>query len=152
MPVLHLGVDDIPYSEAPPPVKRGRKPAGTANETTGDVAEILEDKYHIIQIFYEQHQKDVALALESSLVGALESLLLGAPTNLSPLGEATDKIQTAFKRFLSEKEMDRLGYPGIPTKASLMGISHRFKGKKGSPRPSFIDTGLYENSFRSWVD
>jgi hypothetical protein len=153
MPVLHLGVDDIPYSEPPPPVKRGRKPkAGPANETTGDVAELLEDKYHIMQIFYEQHQKDIALALEESLAGTLENLLLGAPTNLSPLGEAADKIQTTFKRFLSEKEMDRLGYPGIPTKASLMGISHRFKGKRGSPRPSFIDTGLYENSFRAWVD
>ena len=152
MPVLHLGVDDIPYSEAPPPVKRGRKPAAPANETTGDVAELLEDKYHIIQIFYEQHQKDIAQALEESLAGTLENLLLGAPTNLSPLGEATDKIQTTFKRFLSEQEMDRLGYPDIPTKASLMGISHRFKGKKGSPRPSFIDTGLYENSFRAWVD
>jgi hypothetical protein len=153
MPVLHLGVADVPYSDPPQPVKPGAKPKTTApNETTGDVASLLEDKYHIVQIFYEQHKADVALALEGSLAGALENLLMGAPSRTSPLGEGAAKIQTAFKRFLSEKEMDRLGYPGIPTKASLLGISHRFKGKHGPPRPSFIDTGLYETSFKAWVD
>jgi hypothetical protein len=153
MPVLHLGVADVPYSEPPSPVKRGHKPKVTAaTETTGDVAERLEDKYHIMRVFYEQHKSDVALALEDSLAGALENLLIGAPSSVSPLGEGASKIQAAFKKFLSEKEMDRLGYPGIPTKASLMGISHRFKGKHGPPRPSFIDTGLYETSFKAWID
>ena len=105
-----------------------------------------------MRVFYEQHKSDVALALEGSLAGALENLLMGAPSSVSPLGEGESKIQAAFQKFLSEKEMDRLGYPGIPTKASLMGLSHRFKGKHGSPRPSFIDTGLYETSFKAWVD
>jgi hypothetical protein len=51
------------------------------------------------------------------------------------------------------KEMDRLGYPGVPTKASLDGVSHRFKNKRGAPgRPSFSDTGLYEDSFVAWID
>ena len=153
MPVLYLGVADVPYNEPPSPVKRVRKPKVTAaTETTGDVAERLEDKYHIMRVFYEQHKIDVALALESSLAGALENLLMGAPSTVSPLGDGASKIQTAFKKFLSEKEMDRLGYPGIPTKASLMGTSHRFKGKHGPPRPSFIDTSLYQSSFKAWID
>jgi hypothetical protein len=154
MPALHLGVADVPYVDAPQPVKRGRKPpkASGATQTTGDVAERLEDKYHIMQVFYEQHKGDVGLALEGALAGALENLLMGAPASTAPFGEGASKIETAFKRFLSDKEMDRLGYPGVPTKASLLGISHRFKGKRGPPRPSFIDTAMYENSFKAWVD
>lgn len=150
MPVLHLGVADVPYSDAPQPDKSSK--TATPNETTGDVAERLEDKYHIMQIFYEQHKADIAKALEGSLAGALENLLMGGPSNVAAFGAATSQIETLFKKFLTDKEMDSLGFPGIPTKASLLGISHRFKGKRGPPRPSFIDTGLYETSFKSWMD
>jgi hypothetical protein len=145
VPVLHLGVADVPYNE--PATKKA--PSG---ETTGGVAELLEDKYHIMRIFFEEHKSDVALALENSLAGALENLLMGAPANVTPLGEGAAKIESAFKRFLEDKEMDRLGYPGVPTKASLLGISRRFKGKRGPPRPSFVDTSLYESSFKTWLD
>ena len=155
MPVLHLGVADVPYTTAPQAVKAGRKPkkaAAAINQTTGDVAETLEDKYHIMQVFYEQHKVDIAKLLEADLAAALEELLSGSNSAAFPFMEGAAKVETMFKRFLSDKEMDRLGYPGIPTMASLLGISHRFKGKRGSPRPSFIDTGMYENSFKAWVD
>ncbi len=153
MPVLHLGVADVPYINAPAPVKRGRKPKSSGtNETTGEVAERLENKYHVMQVFYEQHKADVAAALEGALAGALENLLAGAPSSVAPFGEGAAKIETMFKRFLSDKEMDRLGYPGVPTMASLLGISHRFKGKRGPVRPSFIDTGMYQTSFKAWID
>ncbi len=139
MPVLHLGVIVVPYN--------------TANgQTTGDVAEILEGKYHVMEHFYELHKDDIAVSLEGSMANALENLLMGAPTNLAPTGEATSKIEDRFKQFLSQKELDALGYPGIPTKASLKGVNHRLKKKKGAPRPSFVDTGLYESSFKAWVD
>ena len=147
MPVLHLGVIDQPYNEPP-----GKGHNRTGAKTTGDVAEILEGKYHIMEIFFEEHKEDIAKSLEVSLQGALENLLMGAPTSVAPFGQASAQIENRFKKFLSEKEMDRLGYPGVPTKASLMGISHRFKGKRGPPRPSFIDTGMYENSMKAWVD
>lgn len=149
MPVLHLGVIDMPYNEAPGVGHNSRK---TPNETTGDVAEILENKYHIMEVFFEEHKEGIAQDLEVSLAGALENLLMGAPARVAPFGQASAKIENRFKKFLSEKELDRLGIPGVPTKASLMGTSSRFKGKKGTPRPSFIDTGLYENSFKAWVD
>jgi hypothetical protein len=138
MPVIHLGVSDIPYTD------------GT--QTTGDVAEILEDKYHVMQVFYEQHKEDVAADLESSLSGQLENMMAGSPPPNKPFGSAESAIEDRFRRFLSEAEMDKLGYPGVPTAAALAGVSHRLKIKKGSPRPSFIDTGLYESSMVCWVD
>jgi hypothetical protein len=154
MPVLHLGVADIPYTEAPPLVRRGRRPKKQASHTTtGDVAEILEDKYHIMQIFFEQHKKDIVGLMTDSMTGALENMLSGAPSSVSPHNEGASKIETLFKRFLSNREMDALGYPGVPTEASLMGVSHRFKGKRsGGTRPSFVDTGQYEASMKAWVD
>jgi hypothetical protein len=154
MPVLHLGVADVPYVSQPQVVKRGRKPkAKTPNQTTGDVAEILEDKYHIMRVFYEEHKSDIALALESALAGSLENLLLGAPSSNAPFAEGTNKIKALFQRFIDDKEMDRLGIPGVPTEASLLGIDHRLqKGNRRPGRPSFQDTALYESSFESWVD
>lgn len=138
--IIHLGVTELPYSTA-------------GGKTTGDVAEILEDKYHIVEVFYEQHKDAVVGFLEDSVQGALESLVMGAPVTLAPLAGGLSKIEEKFKRFLSDKEMDRLGYPGVPTAASLRGVSHRFKKPyaRRAPRPSFIDSGLYQSSFRAWT-
>jgi hypothetical protein len=65
------------------------------------------------------------------------------------------EIEERFKDFLSLQEMDKLGVPGVPTEAAKKGKSSRFKrrrSKGGAPRPSFIDTGLYQSSFKAWVD
>ena len=141
MPTLHLGVIDQPYQ--------------TGRESTGDVAEILEAKYEVMGHFVKKHEQDIANDLENSLEGALENVLLGGPPSSDPFAAATSAIDNRFKKFLSLKEMDALGVPGVPTQASLAGYSKRFKQKqkKGrGPRPSFIDTGLYQASFKSWVD
>ena len=140
MPTLHLGVTDIPYS---------------TGQTTGDVAEILEGKYEVMGHFARAHETGIAADLEGSLEGELENILLGAPRSSDPFAGAADKIEHRFRQFLSLKEMDRLGVPGVPTAASLAGYSKRFKQKQKKsrgPRPSFIDTGLYQRSFKAWVD
>jgi hypothetical protein len=153
MPILHLGVIDNPYNEVPPPGKRRRKKVVGGTQTTGDVAGWLENRYHVMEIFYEQHAEDVvAPALENSLAGALESVLMGAPASLDPFGGAMSVIEDRFRAFLTAKEMDALGYPGIPTKASLLGISRRFKNRRSPGRPSFIDTSLYSSSMKAWVE
>src|SRR5882672_7139983 len=108
MPVLHLGVTDIPYS---------------TGQTTGDVASILESKYEVMGHFATAHEAGVAADLESSLEGELENLLLGAPRSSDPFAGAASKIEHRFRQFLSMKEMDRLGVPGVPTAASLAGYS-----------------------------
>lgn len=138
---LHLGVIDLPY------------PADAEGLTTGDVAEILEDKYHPMEVFFELHGQEIADALANGMEGALESLLMGAPPQaIARAAEgALSGVQAQFKTFLSSREMEGLGIPGVPTKAALDGVNHRLKKRKGAPRPSFIDTGLYQSSFRAWM-
>lgn len=153
MPVLHLGVVDSPYNEAPPPGKRRRKKLAAGHVTTGDVAGFLENRYHVMEVFATLHSEDtIAPALENSLAGALESVLMGAPLTLDPFGGAMSVIEDRFRQFIDSKEMDRLGYPGVPTKASIKGIRRRFKNRLDPGRPSFQDTSLYESSVRAWVE
>jgi hypothetical protein len=149
MPTLHFGVIDQPYRMARK--KRARRTAATV--TTGDVAGWLENRYGVMQTFYDEHEDYVVDEMTTSVRDAMEALMQGAPATLDPFGAATSRIEDRFKQFLSTQEMDRLGVPGVPTQASLEGKSSRFKSKKsGAPRPSFIDTGLYQSSFKAWVD
>lgn len=143
MPILHLGVIDQPYTKA------------KDSQTTGSVAEILEAKYEVMGKFVEKHEQDIANDLENSLEGVLENMLLGGP--VVPPDQAfaagTSAIEHRFKQFLSLKEMDSLGVSGVPTAAALAGKSKRFKSGYGpKPRPSFIDSGLYQANFKAWVD
>jgi hypothetical protein len=153
--ILHLGVGDVPYNQAPSP--RQKKPrAGTV--TTGDVAGWLENRYHVMEIFYLENQAFVAAALEDGLQGALESLLQGASPRHDPFGSGTSKIEDRFKQFLSLGEIDKLGIPGVPTqaakdRASGKVRSPRFKNKRATGAAvSFIASGLYQTSFKAWVD
>lgn len=159
MTVLHLGVVDIPYARVPVEYKAHRRKAGAAGTaTTGDVAEWLENKYHVMEVFFEARQEAIAGFVEHSLQGALESVLMGGPPG-SPFKQAEADIDTEFRHFLSSGEIETFGIPGVPTKAAQMGVNHRKKsgfnrrkGGKPTPRPSFIDTGLYEASQKSWFD
>lgn len=135
-----LGVNDIPYGQS------YGKDRGT---TTGDVAGFLEDKYHVMEHFWELNQEGIEGAMVDAFSTSLASLLKGNPeTETSAFGAAEATMESMFKNMLALKQLDELGYPGIPTAASLQGIQHRMqKVTKGPPRPSFIDTGQYEKSF-----
>ncbi len=156
---LIFGVSDIPYSEpAEAPVKQPKrrakpiKPKVQTVTTTGQVAEILEAKYGVMRAFFDRHEADIAKDLEDGVGHALEAVLRGAPPSMDVFGPATQLIGEKFKDFLTNKEMDGM-VAGVPTQASLLGISHRFKGKRGAPgRPSFVDTGTFEANFRTWVE
>lgn len=153
MTTLHLGVVEFPYSEPAKTDKKTQPEKGDNARTTGEVAGYLEDKYHVMEHFFQAHGPDIVKALETSIAGALEDLLMGAPARPNVNEQALSTIKKDFSKFLSSKEMDGLGYPGVPTAASLKGVNHRMKNKKGTPgRPSFIDTGLYETSFKAWID
>lgn len=147
--ILHLGVVDIPYVGAP---TGGRRKRAGSTITTGDVAEILEDRYHVMEHYVQAHMPDIAKSLEKSLAGAIESTLMGAPAGRNIYGTAEGEIDEGFRRFIENKEMDGMGYPGIPTQASLDGVNKRMKIKRGPVRPSFRDSGLYMGSFKSWVE
>lgn len=161
MITLHLGVIDQPYTswdggkkaadpkrrgKAGPPPKKVRPPV-----TTAMVARWLEDRYHVMEIFYEV-DGGVQAALRESIEDAMESTLMGAPVGANPFLGATSEIQKRFKQFISKRTMETLGYPGVPTRAALMGVNSRLKKRRGKRRPSFRDTGLYQASFMAWVD
>lgn len=146
---LHLGVVDVPYAN--PPRRKGSR-ARSGTQTTGDVAGWLEAKYHVMEVFFESQQRRVAQDLEEGLAGALESLLMGGPPTGQPFASGLSRTEDRFKQFLSRRRIESMGIPGVPTEAALRGVSHRFKNKRSGRRPSFIDTGLYQSSFKAWVD
>jgi hypothetical protein len=145
--ILHLGVADVPYADPGTKKKSG-------SLTTGDVAEILEAKYGVMGHFVDLHGADIARELENSVLGAIESLIAGAPASHDAFGTATSEIEEIFRAMLSNRELDKLGIPGVPTAAAKRGVSHRFKRPyaRRKERPSFIDTGLYQDSFKAWVE
>lgn len=168
--ILHLGVIDIPYTEPKPPqkvakphkgparVRKGSKTRKTdligGQNTTGDVAEILEAKYRLMETFYEVHEEQIVGQIEESVKGALETLLAGGPVEANPFAEATDQIEHTFKDFLDQKGFDGI-IAGVATEAAKKGVNHRLKhpyAKDNPPRPSFIDTGQYQASFKAWVE
>jgi hypothetical protein len=141
---LHFGVLEQPYRASG---------ARVGAVTTGDVATWLENRYGVMSAYARVHRDNIAGAMESSLTGALESLLSGH--RVDPFGRAMQQIETGFKRFITSREAERVGIPGTPTKAALAGVNHRLKHpyRKSNPRrPSFRDTGLYLASFRAWVE
>lgn len=149
---LHLGVNDMPYSFAP---SRGKSKSGRARaSTTGDVAEILEAKYGVMQTFVNLHQGEIVEALHDSLAGAFESVVMGGKRNVDPHAAGTSEIEDAFRQFLDRREMDGK-VSGVPTAASLAGVNHRLRhpyAKKNSPRVSFVDSGLYQSSMKCWIE
>ena len=160
---LHLGVIDVPYA-APATTINGRPSrAKLPNKTTGDVADILEAKYHVMEVFDEFHRQDIIREMERSLAAATKRLAIkqqlaaaGARARITrndmdPYLDAEAQIGRMFRDFLTNREMDGL-FMGVPTKAAQQGRSQRFKRGRGPERPSFVDTGLYEDSFRAWIE
>lgn len=153
---LILGVLDQAYSDAS---------SGGAT-TTGDVAEILEKRYHVMETFYDLHKAEIMEFIAQSMASAVQSVANGA-INVNPLLGATEKIQSAFRKFLLSREMEGLfgqltgeeaayfiGKTGGFTGRASKGYSKRLKkpGAKRKSRPAFVDTGLYMTSFRADIE
>jgi len=138
---LHLGAIEVPY-------------AAEGSTTTGDVAQILEEKYGLFSIFYESHQQQIADDLAEGMAGTLESMISGRPVDPDHVFDAgTVKIEDAFHDFLLSGAVESMGIPGVPTQAALERESSRFKsGKADGPRPSFVDTGTLEAAFKAWIE
>ncbi len=102
-----------------------------------------------MQTFFDRHGQDIAALMADDLAGGLENMLAGAPTPRDPFAESMSRVHDLFVAFLDNEEMN--GIDGVPTRRALLGISKRFKNKKGNPRPSFIDTGTYQAAMRAWV-
>lgn len=158
-PTLHLGVLVQPYRAwelvTGKNGRKRRKQGATRPVDTGEVAEILEQNYGIMEAFAREdvHGKDIVRSIESTLESALKNLVGGGPAN-PPWGDGMHEIETAFRTFIDSREAERVGIPNTPTKAALDGVNHRLAHpyRKSNPRrPSFRDTGLYVRSFRAWM-
>lgn len=162
---LHLGVLDVAYSD----------PGATGANTTGEVAEILESKYHVMGLFteYSRNMDLINEAVADAFAEQIENARMGhSKPALSEI--FVDRIDSAFRDYLSSNVIQNQ----LPDRiqAADEGVSHRFKDsqnravsasnvvkrgggagltlvqkKKRAPRPAFIDSGLYQASFRSWI-
>ncbi|MEY3760484.1 MAG: hypothetical protein RIR39_1975 [Pseudomonadota bacterium] len=133
--------------------------------TTAAVAKHLEKKYHIYAAFHSKHGNDIRAIIQETLTDMLRAALSGAysrPITAEMITQqCCPRIDQLFKKFLDDKEIEGMGIDGVPTKAALDGISHRFKNPRLStknkkmgltqnpPRPSFIDRGKYRNSAKT---
>lgn len=135
---LHLGVIDVPELDS--------------NKTTYDVAVILEEKYGLFTAYAENHEQFIADSISKGVAGALETYQLTGNLPREFLPEVGDEIGKDFQKFIYTREAEKVGMPGVPTKAAIMGVNRRLKKKRGARRPSFIDTGILESSLKAWFE
>lgn len=165
MTTLNLGVLDIPYTYEQQQLTKTGKPRKKSKKvmlsiTTGEVAQYLEDEYHLMESFAEANMDRIVEALTEAVLGDLDNVLNGRLPNRDVFVAAAEEIETWYKRFLSEGGPAALGLNGgpgrpVPTQAAAAGVSHRKAhpyAKDNPPRESFIDTGLYESSVKVWVE
>lgn len=154
---LVLGVLDVAYSDA-------SKGGAT---TTAEVARILEDRYHVMETFYFSRQDKIDDWLAGSISRAIETMAETGEA-VMPTFEAEQRIEAEFRAFLSANEMATMlgsltaserdyfmGSTGGFMGAATAGVNHRKKhpyAKRNKARPAFIDTGLYQASFRAWIE
>ena len=149
---LILGVVDVGYSEA------GK------TTTTGDVAEHLENKYHIMRTFYELNEDFIGEALAEQAASMVENLAMGVDTSRDLTTDLRGRtisgnsfggrIEERFRDFLDSGEMSRLLPASMQSAAAAAGVSHRKKSpyaQANRERTAFVDTGLYQASMRAWV-
>jgi hypothetical protein len=132
---LVLGVVEVPYAE-------GR-------EDTGEVAEILEGKFHVMQTFVDMKMDQIVGFIENGIVGALESQLLGAPAGHDTYGSAMSEVEELFHTYIDKEEH------GIQTKAKLApkaGARRKRQYRQVASKITFVDSGLYRNNFKAWIE
>ena len=131
---LHLGVDEVPYAEG--------------QQNTGEVAEILEAKFGVMQKFADQNIDEIAVMIENGLAGSLESILAGAPPEFNVFGQAMADIESRFQDYIDREEH------GIQTKSKQSpksGARKKRQYRKASDKVTFVDSGLYRGNFKAWV-
>lgn len=155
--VLHMGFLNTPYnaaSRAAPMAfakKHEKQPRKhfTRTMTAEKVANILEGKYKVVQIFTQTHDEDIQEILTEAFKGAIKDTLSQRRKFVSDrmvqfMKPKTTEIEKLFRTFLDREET------GISVEAAEKG--NRTGRKSKTPRPPFINTGLYRASFRCWAD
>lgn len=152
---LNLGFEPFPYttksSRTRTKLPKGARIAKGYGEgkNSAEVAKELEERYELVDTFYLGIEEDLAFALEEFYEEEIETIMMEKPPKKIPSDKMTKKIEREFRQYLQKEEH------GIHTLAAQRGVSHLLPqpySRKNRPRPSFIDTGLYMQSFRAWVE
>jgi hypothetical protein len=148
---IMLGVDDVPYQDVYSPITK-RKLTQPRNMTTGQVAEILENHYSIMDTFFTANEDFIQEQLSPFLEEELVSLLTKKGNPKRDLQRAFAAIKRRFQDALANREFD--GIEGVPTEAAMLGWGRRNLTRTSGrgDRPSFIDTGLYRQHFSVWLE
>ena len=142
---LLLGVENVAYSD----------PDASGATTTAEVAEILEEKYHVMRVFVELHGQEIADVIGQGIADDLEALANDERIGKQMLMGSMGKIESEFRDYLGADEWQKTSGQAIA--AAQNGVSHRFRAVKGAkakargPRVAFVDTGLFSASFRAEV-
>ena len=139
---LLFGVNDVAYTD----------PGSNRATTTGDVAQFLENDYHVMRTYLELNEKEIGERLASAMSGAIESLAQGKPAHFDSAGPMT-RIEEECRDYLDRGDWKKAS--GQVIQAAEAGVSQRKKhpyAKKNKKRTAFIDTGLYQASFRAWLE
>lgn len=140
MTTLHFGVVDVGYT--------GEQGA----TTTGDVAQFLEDRYHVMRTFLELKEDQIARVLVDQVAGAIESIAQGNRLPRPDWKPSMGKIDRMFRDFLDAGELQHLLPKSQKVSEETLRTSSRKKVmKQDEARQAFIDTGHYQASFRAWV-
>lgn len=133
-------------------------------KTSIEVALYLEKKYHLKETFFNQFKDKIIKLWHQAFVDAWNNMLRGGyvhPDINMLLGKANDTVTQWFRDVLNKRGFDGV-IRGVPTFAAQLGISSRFKSgfttkvvnckRIRISRPSFIDTQLYRNSSKTWIE
>lgn len=166
---LNLGFEDFPYParyDAGSPLSasvRKRRPKLLSRpqqtygqgKTTGQIAAELERRYNIVDTFYAIEEDYIIDLIEEQALMDIDAVMtMEEPSRKGMSFSETDKIERKFRDNLAKRRYDGI-IQGVPTLASLRGVSHLKKrpyAKSNASRPSFVDTGLYASSFRAWME
>jgi hypothetical protein len=143
---LHLGFEDHAYPSQPSPLKRGKltrslKATYGQGKTSREVAKELEDRYKIVEEFWNLEEDNFVEILEDAFAEDIEEVMtMKKPSRKGVSFKGTDLLEARFRRNLALGRYDNI-ISGVPTTAA----------KRGH-RPSFIVTGTYLQSFRAWLE
>ena len=131
--ILHLGVVDAAYAED--------------GETTGEVAQYLEDKFGVMQTFFDMNSGYIADRIENSLAGSIETLVMKGSPQEDIFASGMSDVEHRFREYITMQEH------GIQLKSEAQGSRFKMQYKKVKAKKiAFVDTGLYRRSFKAWVD
>lgn len=144
---LSLGVMDVPYDD---------------EATTYEVAKKLEARYHVMGVFVDKDYDVIQQIVVDSFLDEIDNMKMGKPKP-TIMDRTFGRIEERFRDFLDMDEWQQI--TGETIMAARLGLTSRKKGgdllpmdgfmpsaEMNGPRPAFIDTGLYQSSFRAWLN